>query len=95
MPWAQLLARIYEVLPLLCPTCGGEMRIISFITLPSTVERILLHLDLPHRPPLVSPARGPPQAELHFDQSPAFDLAAPDAIPEFEFDQSSPQDWEF
>lgn len=94
MLWAQLLARIYEVLPLLCPACGGEMKIVSFITLPSTVERILLHLDLPHRPPRVSPARGPPQAELHFDQSPAFDLAAPDAVPEFEFDQSTPHDWE-
>ncbi len=70
MLWAQLLARIYEVLPLLCPVCGGEMRIISFITLPSTVQRILLHLDLPHRPPRVSPARGPPQAELHLDQTP-------------------------
>jgi len=91
---AQLLARIYEVLPLLCPVCGGEMRIISFITLPSTVERILLHLDLPHPPLRVSPARGPPQAEFDLDQSPALDLAAPDALPEFEFDQSSPQDWE-
>jgi hypothetical protein len=94
MLWAQLLARIYEVLPLLCPVCGGEMRIISFITLPSTVERILLHLDLPHRPPRVSPARGPPQAELHLDQSPTFDLAAPEPIPEWEFDQSPPDDWE-
>jgi hypothetical protein len=94
MLWAQLLARIYEVLPLLCPVCSGEMKIISFITLPSTVERILLHLDLPHRPPRVSPARGPPQAELHLDQSPAFDLTAPDAVPEFEFDQSSSDDWE-
>jgi hypothetical protein len=28
------------------------------------VEAILLHLDLPHRPPPVAPARGPPQAEL-------------------------------
>jgi len=60
--WAQLLERIFEVLPLLCPACGGEMRIISLITLPSTVERTLLHLDLPHRPPRVSAARGPPQA---------------------------------
>jgi hypothetical protein len=94
MLWAQLLARIYEVLPLLCPACGGEMKIVSFITLPSTVERILLHLDLPHRPPRVSPARGPPQAELDLDQSPAFDLAAPDAAPEFEFDQSTPHDSE-
>jgi len=94
MLWVQLLARIYEVLPLLCPVCGGDMRIISFITVPSTVERILLHLDLPHRPPRVSPARDPPQAELHLDQSPTFDLAAPEPIPEYEFDQSAPHDWE-
>ena len=94
MLWAQLVARIYEVLPLLCPACGGDMKIISFITMPSAVERILLHLDLPHRPPRVSPARGPPQAEFDFDQSPAFDLAAPEPIPEFEFDQSPPDDWE-
>ena len=70
------------------------MRIISFIMLPSTARRILLHLDLPHRPPRVSPARGPPQAELHLDQTPAFDLAAPEPNPEYEFDQSPPQDWE-
>lgn len=33
--WAVLMARIYEVLPLLCPLCGlcgGQMRIIAFIT---------------------------------------------------------------
>jgi hypothetical protein len=94
MLWAQLLARIYEVLPLLCPACQGEMRIISFITLPSTVERILLHLNLPREPPRLSSARGPPQAGLEFDQSPAFDLTAPEPIPEYEFDQSPPQDWE-
>ncbi len=29
--WALLLARIYEVLPLLCPQCGGKMRVIAFI----------------------------------------------------------------
>jgi hypothetical protein len=69
------------------------MRIISFITLPSTVQDILLHLDLPHRPPRVSPARAPPQTELELDQSPAFDLADPEAIPEFEFDQSTPHEW--
>jgi hypothetical protein len=26
------MARIYEVFPLLCPICGGQMRIIAFIT---------------------------------------------------------------
>ena len=30
--WAALIARIYEVFPLLCPVCGGQMRIIAFIT---------------------------------------------------------------
>ena len=30
--WALLLARIHEVFPLVCPRCGGEMRIIAFIT---------------------------------------------------------------
>ncbi|MEX2529706.1 MAG: hypothetical protein WD960_02950, partial [Gemmatimonadota bacterium] len=31
----------------------------------------------------MTPARDPPQAELDLDQSPAFDLAAPEAIPEY------------
>jgi hypothetical protein len=30
--WAVLLARIYEVFPLLCPQCGAELRIIAFVT---------------------------------------------------------------
>ena len=30
--WAVLIARIYEVFPLVCPICGGPMRIIAFIT---------------------------------------------------------------
>ena len=27
--WAMLIARIYEVFPLLCPNCGGQMRLIA------------------------------------------------------------------
>ena len=27
--WAVLIARIYEVFPLLCPNCGGRMRLIA------------------------------------------------------------------
>ena len=30
--WAMLLARIYETLPLVCPICQTQMRIIAFIT---------------------------------------------------------------
>jgi hypothetical protein len=29
--WAEMIRKVYEVDPLLCPTCGGQMSIISFI----------------------------------------------------------------
>ena len=49
------------------------MSILAFLTDPPVVSAILLHLDLPHTPPPLSPARGPPQGDLLFDQTPAFD----------------------
>ena len=52
--WAKLIRRVYEVDPLLCPRCGSEMRIVSFITDPAVVKRIVDHLrkrDRPARPP--------------------------------------------
>jgi hypothetical protein len=58
--WAQLLARIYEASPLLCPLCATEMHIVAFITDPSTVRAFLAHLGEPIRPPTIAPARGPP-----------------------------------
>ncbi len=91
--WAVLLARIYEVLPLLCPACAGQMRILAFITDPIVVTAILLHLELPHEPPLVSPARGPPQGDF-LDQTPAFDPTEAEPIPEFVFDQSLPDEFD-
>jgi hypothetical protein len=42
--WARLIKRIFEADPLLCP-CGGRMRIISFITDPRVVDRILRHRE--------------------------------------------------
>jgi len=74
--------------PLLCPACGGEMRILAFLTDPPVVSAILLHLDLPHKPPPLSPARGPPQNDLLtglLDQTPAFDPAEPDPVPDQRF----------
>ena len=40
--WAQLIKKIFEADPLLC-TCGGRMRIVSFIMDPRVVDRILRH----------------------------------------------------
>jgi hypothetical protein len=92
--WAVLLARIYEVLPLLCPACGGSMRILAFLTDPPVVSAILLHLDLPHRPPPLAPARGPPQRDFLLDQTPSFDPADPEPAPDFQFDQSLSGDFD-
>ena len=89
-----LLARIYEVLPLLCPACGGPMRILSFITDPPVVVAILVHLELPHTPPPISPARGPPQGDFLLDQTPVFDPTEAEPIPEFVFDQSLPDEFD-
>jgi hypothetical protein len=58
--WALLLARIYEVFPLVCPLCGAEMRIIAFITDAAARRDILVHLGEPITPPRIAPARGPP-----------------------------------
>ncbi len=43
--WAQLIRRIYEVDPLTCTECGGQMRIIAFLLDPGVVRKILDHLD--------------------------------------------------
>jgi len=43
--WAQLIRRIYEVDPLVCPRCGGGMRIIAFVTEPRVIGTILRHLE--------------------------------------------------
>lgn len=55
-----LIARIYEVLPLVCPKCGGEMKIIAFIAEGAAIREILGYLDEPTSPPHLLPARGPP-----------------------------------
>jgi hypothetical protein len=58
--WAVLIARIYEVFPLLCPICGGHMRIIAFITHSADIRCILDHIGMESQPPHIAPARGPP-----------------------------------
>ena len=67
------------------------MKILAFLTDLPTVRAILLHVELPHRPPPLTPARGPPQSEFAFDPSPAFDLSEPEPVPDLDFDQSVPE----
>jgi len=40
----ECIKKIWEADPLLCPKCGGEIKIISFITDSKTIRKILEHL---------------------------------------------------
>ena len=62
--WAALLARIYELFPLICPTCQTPLTFIAILTEPEPITQILAHIGEPTSPPLTHPARGPPQTEL-------------------------------
>ena len=85
--WAILLARIYEVFPLLCPLCGRTVQIISFVTETPSVRRILEHIGEPMEPPRVSPARGPPIWDEEISQDSLGDPLA-QLAPDYEFDQT-------
>ncbi len=43
--WAELLRLVYAVDVEVCPRCGGEMRILAFVTEHAVVTRILGHLE--------------------------------------------------
>jgi hypothetical protein len=42
--WAKLMARVGEKFPLEYPNCGGDIRLIAFITEPGAIRKILTHL---------------------------------------------------
>ena len=44
--WAQLIQKIYQVDPLLCPQCQGSMKMIAFIEDADIIQMILTHLGL-------------------------------------------------
>ena len=82
------MARVGEEFPLECPGCGGDIRLIAFITEPGPIRKILTHLgeplEPPLEPPLVSPARGLPAdwgefVQAHDDR--AIFQASPDELP--------------
>jgi hypothetical protein len=54
--WAELLQRVFLVDVLICPHCGGCLRILSAIIPLDPIEKILDCLGLPSKPPPISPA---------------------------------------
>jgi hypothetical protein len=61
--WRELIKKVWEADPLICPTCSREMRIISLIAERELIERILRHLGLWEEPVPFHPARAPPTGE--------------------------------
>ena len=54
--WARLIKLVYETDPLECPRCGATMRVLSVITRPQMIDKILDHLASRG----IEPGRGPP-----------------------------------
>ncbi len=50
--WARLIHKIFEIEPLKCVKCGGEMRFLAFIINTQETKKILEHIGGPTiRPP--------------------------------------------
>lgn len=87
--WARLIQKIYEVDPLTCPKCQGQMRILAFIEDEEVIEKILKHLglwDLKARPP---PNVKAPSVTISIDDS---DSQVPFSAPPFYPDPDYPMD---
>jgi hypothetical protein len=78
--WARLIRQIYEVDPLLCPQCGGTMKVIAVIEpacadtadrRPAIIRQILDHLGLSTAAPSF---RAPPDPPREWSYEPLFDL---------------------
>jgi len=60
IPWPQLLRRAFLVQVLRCAGCGNTRRLLTEVTEPAAIHRILEHLGLPLDSEGPVPVRGPP-----------------------------------
>jgi len=77
--WVRLIKKVYEVDPLTCPHCGGEMRFLAVIEGTPVIKQILRHLGVWDPS---SPLRAPPdeddwpdQSQIHLTHHPVPDIA--------------------
>jgi len=64
--WRECIKKVWEVDPLHCSNCGGEMKIISFIYERTVIKKILVHLKLYSKP---GKQRAPPAPSGYFSES--------------------------
>ena len=56
-----MIKKVYEIDPLICPKCGGLMKVISFIEDYKVIDKIIDHLKLTFKA-----ERPPPPAQAQF-----------------------------
>jgi len=86
--WVMLLDKTFEINPLLCLSCGGEMKIIAFVTETEPFRKILRHIGERDHAPAIYPARDPPIFCTEIDQTQYGNDHAVNPIIEYEFDQT-------
>ena len=104
--WARLIAKVYEVNPLLCPRCGSEMKVVAVIDKEDAIYKILRHLGLlaapeeSRAPPATGPSAGisPPRSQAPPDMFTSTDFTAlPKAplteLPAWEFPEAPGPDF--
>ena len=77
--WRELIKKVWEVDPLICPHCGAEMKRIALLDDQSVIEKIIRHLKLwpaQAEPPCLS--RAPPPTGVDRVIEPFFDDPFPD-----------------
>jgi Zn finger protein HypA/HybF involved in hydrogenase expression len=86
--WRELIQKVWEADPLLCPNCQQEMRIIALIDEEKVIERILRHLGLWEEP--VDVSRGPPEPILELFREETIIELCSDSAPWEEFPDPFP-----
>lgn len=72
MSWAKLLSRVFKRDVTECHFCKARVKVIAVVMETTAIGKILGHLNLPAKPPVISPARPPPQQTFDdFDQTQA------------------------
>ena len=66
LSWAELLKRVYEFDVLVCPACGGRMRVLATLTEETSIASFLRGIGVSSEVPRFAPARSPPHV-LDFD----------------------------
>ena len=74
--WAACVRKVFEVDPVLCVKCGGEMKLVAVILDDGELDRILAHQGWPTEFPKTKASRAPPARALSADEDGQLDPRA-------------------